>query len=223
MTTPKPLSYTQGICLYGVPALGVAFPKMVTPPDSCPLTGEAQIKHQQGFVILIGLFVLVAMTLIAMPIFKISILEEKMAGVSVNLTQDLMDAESSVAQQELAFAALTDLAGQTLVDELCGIKEISGEEGGAKVRTTYYNPPPNGYNWGDGDGSKVKICHKYSNNLLISINAVGDETTGHMQHEGDYLGYCDGDPPPDPWTTCVDKFGDTPKRLSWVQLWDLSS
>ena len=163
---------------------------------------------------------MVALTIMAIPMVKMATLQEKMAGISIGMTQDLMDAETSVAEQEQAFVALTDLTGESLVDDLCGIKMIEGAEGGSSVRTHYYSLPPNGFNWGEGDGKKVAICHKESNNLSVSINAVRDETSGHMQHEGDYLGYCSGQVPDDPWATCIDKFGDSPKRLSWVQLWD---
>jgi len=176
--------------------------------------------NQQGFVLIVGMVMMLATTVMAIPMVKMATLQEKMAGISIGMTQDLMDAETSVIQQEQAFASLTDLTGETLADDLCGIKMIEGTDGGAKVQTHYYSPPPNGYNWGDGDGTKVKLCHKDSKNLLISINAVGDETSGHMQHDGDYLGYCDTGEPEDPWATCIDKFGDSSKRLSWVQLWD---
>jgi len=176
--------------------------------------------NQQGFVLIVGMVMMLATTVMAIPMVKMATLQEKMAGISIGMTQDLMDAETSVAEQEQAFAALTDLTGEPLVDDLCGIKMIEGAEGGSSVRTHYYNPPPNGFNWGDGNGKKVAICHKENNDLSVSINAVGDETSGHMQHEGDYLGYCGDSVPDDPWATCIDKFGDSPKRLSWVQLWD---
>ena len=176
--------------------------------------------NQQGFVLIMGMALMVALTVMAIPMVKMATLQEKMAGIGIDITQDLMDAETSVSEQEQAFAALTDLSGETLVDDLCGIKMIEGVEGGSKVRTHYYSPPPNGFNWGDGDGTKVAICHKDKNDLSVSINAVGDEAHGHMSHEGDYLGYCSDQVPDDPWATCIDKFGDSPKRLSWVQLWD---
>lgn len=157
------------------------------------------------------------MTGTAIPLFKAATMQEKMAGISKGTVDDLMDAETSVIEQELAFAALTDLSDEDLEDLECGIKMIDGLDGGAMVRTFYYNPPPNGFNWGEGDGKKVAICHKEHNNLSVSINAVGDETSGHMQHTGDYLGYCGDSVPDDPWATCIEKYGDKPRRLSWVQ------
>ena len=90
-----------------------------------------------------------------------------------------MSAETSIKQQEDVLAALTDMTGQTMIDSECGISEQTATTGGATIRTTYYNPPPNGYNWGGGDG--VLICHKFESNLVISVNAVG---------EGRLLRYC---------------------------------
>ena len=176
--------------------------------------------NQRGFVLVIALVVLVLLTGTALPMFKGAFIQEKVSGGNKTIVDDLFGAEASVAQQEAAFAALNDLSNEELEDLECGIKMIEGFEGGAKVRTFYYNPPPNGYNWGDGDGKKVAICHKHNNDLSVSLNAVGDELHKHMSHEGDYLGHCTDQMPDDPWATCIDKFGDSPKRLSWVQLWD---
>ena len=176
--------------------------------------------RQGGFVLIIAMVVLVLLTGTALPMFKTAFIQEKVSSSSKAITVDLFYAETSVAQQEDAFASLTDLSGEELEDLECGIKMIEGFEGGAKVRTFYYNPPPNGFNWGDGSGKKVAICHKYDNDLSVSINAVGDETQGHMQHEGDYLGNCGDEVPDDPWVTCIEKYGDQPRRLSWVQYYE---
>lgn len=103
----------------------------------------------------------------------------------------------------------------------CGIVKVKGVDDTSAtadnwtIETNYYIPPPNGFNWGDGDGSKVRLCHKDRNNLLVSINAVGDEHHGHMQHEGDYLGYCGESN--NGWNTCIDRFGEEPRRLSWQE------
>ncbi|MGB1774528.1 MAG: hypothetical protein ACPHJ0_08715, partial [Arenicellales bacterium] len=87
-----------------------------------------------------GMALMVALTVMAIPMVKMATLQEKMAGIGIGITQDLMDAETSASEQEQAFAALTNLSGETLVDDLCGIKMIEGVEGGSKVRTHYYNP-----------------------------------------------------------------------------------
>ena len=176
--------------------------------------------RQEGFVLIIAMVVLVLMTGTALPMFKTAFIQEKVSSSSKAITADMFDAETSVAQQEDAFASLADLSGEELEDLECGIKMIEGFEGGAKIRTFYYNPPPNGFNWGDGSGHKVAICHKYDNDLSVSINAVGDDAQGHMQHEGDYLGNCVAVIPDDPWTTCIEKYGDQPRRLSWIQYYE---
>ena len=67
--------------------------------------------NQRGFVLIMGMALMVALTIMAT-------LQEKMAGISIGITQDLMDAETSVSEQEQAFAALTDLTGESLVDDL---------------------------------------------------------------------------------------------------------
>jgi hypothetical protein len=94
--------------------------------------------------------------------------------------------------------------------------------GGATIRTTVYNPPPNGYNWGNGDGKKVRVCHDMQNalDLLIAVQGVN----GHEGHPNDYLGLCENGSlgvPDDAWVTCTEKFGLTAGRLSWQQLWEL--
>ena len=167
-----------------------------------------------------ALVVLALLTGTAIPMFKVAFIQEKVSGSNKAMVENLFGAETLVSQQEAAFAILNDLSNEELADIECGIKMIEGVEGGAKVRTFYYNPPPNGFNWGEGNGNKVAICHKESNDLSVSINAVGDETSGHMQHEGDYLGYCGDSIPDDPWVTCVEKYGDKPRRLSWNQFFE---
>ena len=160
-------------------------------------------RNQEGFALLISLVILIGVSLIAFAA-----------------------AEIAVREREWELSLLTDLSH--LVDDdfanaECGIVKVTGnliegQVGGARIETTYYVPPPNGFNWGDGDGSKVRLCHKDRNNLLVSINAVGDEHHGHMQHEGDYLGYCGESN--NGWNTCIDRFGDQPRRLSWTQIWE---
>ena len=183
-------------------------------------------RQQRGFVIPLGLFLLLGLSITAFAVANTGFFQEKMAGISVAMQRDFMAAETSVAQQEEAMAALTDLTGENLIDDLCGIKEIVGQAGGVTIQTTYYSPPPNGYNWGDGDGKKVRICHNNNNelDLVISINGVdGHQNNSDVQHDSDYLGWCNVGSlvvPDDPWKTCIEKYGDTAKRLSWQQLWD---
>lgn len=183
-------------------------------------------NQQRGFVIPLGLFLLLGLSITAFAVANTGFFQEKMAGISVAMQRDFMAAETSVVQQEEAMAALTDLTGENLIDDLCGIKEIVGQAGGVTIQTTYYSPPPNGYNWGDGDGKKVRICHNNNNelDLVISINGVdGHQNNSDVQHDSDYLGWCNVGSlvvPDDPWKTCVEKYGDTAKRLSWQQLWD---
>jgi hypothetical protein len=147
-----------------------------------------------------------------------------MAGITKAMTDDFFDAETEVKQQKNTFAALTDLTGETLMDSECSIKEMASTEGGVTIRTTYYNPPPNGFNWASGDGKKVMICHHFANTLVISENAVGTGDDKHSAHEGDYLGNCihgSLEVPDDAWVTCEEEFGIVAKRLSWQQLWDM--
>jgi Tfp pilus assembly protein PilX len=183
------------------------------------------VNNQQcGFVIPLGLFLLLGLSISAFAVAKTGLFQEKMAGISVAMQRDFMSAETSIKQQEDVLAALTDMTGQAMIDSECGISEQIATTGGVTIRTTYYNPPPNGYNWGDGDGKKVRLCHKYENNLVISVNAVGTDGKKHTQHEGDYLGICLNASltvPGDAWVTCAEKYGTAAKRLSWQQLWDI--
>jgi len=97
---------------------------------------------------------------------------------------------------------------------------VEGQAGGARIETTYYVPPPNGYNWGrDRKGSNVALCHFHaSNTIYVSVNAIGDDFSKHLAHRGDYLGECGGGNTN--WNTCVERFGDQPRRLSWTQIWE---
>ena len=181
-------------------------------------------SKQRGFVIPLGLFLLLGLSISAFAAAKTGLFQEKMAGISVAMQRDFMSAETSIKQQEDVLAALTDMTGQAMIDSECGISEQIATTGGVTIRTTYYNPPPNGYNWGDGDGKKVRLCHKYESNLVISVNAVGTDGKKHTQHEGDYLGICLNASlivPGDAWVTCAEKYGTAAKRLSWQQLWDI--
>jgi len=185
-----------------------------------PKTGA----NQSGFVLPVGLFLLVALSISSFSVARIGLFQEKMAGHSVSMVKDFNGAETQLKIEERAFAALDDITGEALIDAECGIKQFDVRTNGAILRTTYYNPPPNGVNWGSGDGSKVLICHKFENELIISVNAVGDDGSKHSGHEGDYLGYCINGSlsvPDDAWVTCSEKFGDTAKRLSWQQLFGL--
>ena len=179
---------------------------------------------QRGFVLVTGMFLLFALSILALDVMNMSFFQEKMAGQGVSMTKDLMDTENQLRADERAFAALDDMSGLSLIDQECGIMEFNAQTSGAMLRTTYYSPPPNGVNWGDGDGSKVLICHKYDNELVISINAVGNDGTKHSGHDGDYLGNCINGSlatPDDAWVTCTEKFGLTSKRLSWQQLYNI--
>ena len=189
----------------------------------CECSGNA-MKNQQGFVLILSLVILVGMSLISISLVKTSFVEEKMVGHELARHQTFESAEMSIRDQEVALSTMTDLSGlspeQFLNDE-CGIVKVEGVstalagQNGWTIYTAYYVPPPNGFNWGDGDGSKIRLCHKDKNDLLVSINAVGDEHHGHMQHEGDHLGYCgEGN---NGWNTCIDRFGSVPKRLSWIE------
>jgi Tfp pilus assembly protein PilX len=177
---------------------------------------------EQGFTLIIGLILLVALSISTFAVAKTGFFQEKMAGISQAMTKDFFAAETAVKIAEDTFSTLTDLTGETLLDSECGIKEIVRNEVGVTIRTTYYNPPPNGYNWGSGDGKKVRVCHDMQNalDLLIAVQGVN----GHEGHANDYLGLCENGSlgvPDDAWVTCTDKFGTTAKRLSWQQLWDL--
>lgn len=178
--------------------------------------------NQDGFTIIIGLVVLSLLSLTAIGVAKTSFYQEKMAGGTKMMIDELMDVETAVVIAETEYAAKTDLTGEDLMDTECGLKEITETVGYSTVRTIYYNPPPNGVNWGSGDGKKVLICHHYQNNLVISVNAVGEDGTKHTSHDGDYLGECMNGSlgtPDDPWVTCTDRYGESAKRLSWQQLY----
>ena len=183
-------------------------------------------RNQQGFALLISLVMLFGVSLIAFAVAKTSLFQEKLAGAEVSMHRNFESAEIAVREREWELSLLTDLShlgDDDFANAECGIVKVTGnliegQVGGARIETTYYVPPPNGFNWGDGDGSKVRLCHKDRNNLLVSINAVGDEHHGHMQHEGDYLGYCGESN--NGWNTCIDRFGDQPRRLSWTQIWE---
>ena len=181
-------------------------------------------SQQRGFVIPLGLFLLLGLSITAFAVASTGFFQEKMAGISVAMQRDFMAAETSVNVAENSFHSLTGLTGEDLLDTECGIKEIVENAGGVTIRTTYYNPPPNGTNWGSGDGKKVLICHKFDNELVISINAVGEDGKKHSGHTGDYLGQCINGSlgvPDDAWVTCEEKFGEGAKRLSWQQLWNM--
>lgn len=181
-------------------------------------------SQQRGFVIPLGLFLLLGLSITAFAVANTGFFQEKMAGMNKVMTDDFFAAETAVKVAEDSFVALTDLTGEDLIDSECGIKEVVSTEGGVTIRTTYYNPPPNGFNWGGGDGKKVMICHHWENTLVISENAVGTGDDKHSAHTGDYLGVCLNGTltvPDDAWVTCVEKFGDTAKRLSWQQLWNM--
>jgi hypothetical protein len=181
-------------------------------------------SREGGFVLVMGMVMLVALSISAFAVAKTGLFQEKMAGITKVMTDDFFAAETAIKIEEDTFGALTDLTGETLLDPECGVKEVLAGHGGVTIRTTYYNPPPNGVNWGGGDGSKVLICHMHDNELIISINAVGSDGTKHSGHDGDYLGQCINGSlgtPDDAWVTCTEKYGLTAGRLSWQQLWEL--
>ncbi|MBL6918714.1 MAG: hypothetical protein ISR36_08450, partial [Gammaproteobacteria bacterium] len=125
-------------------------------------------QNQKGFVLLTSLVVLVGASLLAFALAKTSLFQEKLVGAEVSMHRDFESAEIAVRDRELELSLLTDLSH--LVDDdfanaECGIVKVTGnliegQVGGARIETTYYVPPPNGFNWGDGDGSKVRLCHK---------------------------------------------------------------
>ena len=181
-------------------------------------------SKQRGFVIHLGLFLLLGLSITAFAVANTGFFQEKMAGITKVMTDDFFAAGTAVKIAEDSFTSLTDLTDETLIDSECGIKEIMSTSGGVTIRTTYYNPPPNGVNWGGGNGSKVLISHKFDNELIININAVGEDGKKHSGHTGDYLGMCLNGSltvSDDAWKTCVEKFGASAKRLSWQQLWDI--
>jgi hypothetical protein len=181
-------------------------------------------SREEGFVLVMGMVMLVALSISAFAVAKTGLFQEKMAGITKVMTDDFFAAETAIKIEEDTFGALTDLTGETMLDPECGVKEVLAGHGGVTIRTTYYNPPPNGVNWGGGDGSKVLICHMHDNELIISINAVGSDGTKHSGHDGDYLGQCINGSlgtPDDAWTTCTEKYGTTAIRLSWQQLFNL--
>ena len=183
------------------------------------LTGASQ----KGFALPIGLVLLVALSITTIAAAKTGLFQEKMAGHAKFMTEDFFAAETAVKVAEGSFKSLTDLTGEDLLNTECGIKEIVAQSGGATIRTTYYKPPPNGVNWGSGDGNKVLICHKFENELVISVNAVGEDGSKHSGHTGDYLGTCVNGSlavPDGAWVTCTEKYGTTAKRLSWQQLFE---
>jgi hypothetical protein len=178
-------------------------------------------SREGGFVLVMGMVMLVALSISAFAVAKTGLFQEKMAGITKAMTDDFFAAETAIKIEEDTFGALTDLTGETLLDPECGVKEIVSGHGGVTIRTTYYNPPPNGYNWGDGDGNKVRVCHDMQNalDLLIAVQGVN----GHEGHANDYLGLCENGSlgtPDDAWITCTEKFGLTAGRLSWQQLWE---
>jgi len=179
-------------------------------------------NQQRGFVIPLGLFLLLGLSITAFAVASTGFFQEKMAGITKAMTDDFFDAETAIKLAEESFRSLTDLTDETLIDDECGIKEITETAGGVTIRTTYYNPPPNGYNWGNGNGKKVRVCHDMNNalDLLIAVQGVN----GHEDHPKDYLGWCANGSltiPGDAWVTCEQKFGTDAKRLSWQQLWNM--
>jgi hypothetical protein len=105
------------------------------------------VNNQQcGFVIPLGLFLLRGLSVSAFAVAKTGLFQEKMAGILVAMQRDFMSAETSIKQQEDVLAVLTDMTGQAMIDSECGISEQIATTGGVTIRTTYYNPPPNGYN-----------------------------------------------------------------------------
>ena len=185
-------------------------------------------QNKDGFVLLTGLVVLVGASLLAFAVAKTSLFQEKLVGAEVSLHRDFEFAEIAVRERELELSLLTDLsdfADEDFANAECGIVKVAGnlvegQVGGARIETTFYVPPPNGYNWGrDRKGSNVALCHFHaSNTIYVSVNAIGDDFSKHLAHAGDYLGECGGGNTN--WNTCVERFGDQPRRLSWTQIWE---
>ena len=190
-------------------------------------------SRQRGFVIPLGLVLLLGLSITAIGISSTGFVQEKMAGIDKVMTDDFLSAETLVKEQEIAFAALDDISSiqDDLLDPMCGIKEITGSATGVTIKTAYYNPPPQEYNWGDGTDRWVLICHYINDNQQVELTINENGLNGHMfpsgqsgNHQDDYLGPCLEDGtltlPDDPWKTCWDKFGTVAKRLSWIQTWD---
>ena len=174
--------------------------------------------QQHGFVLMVGLLMLAVLSVIVLDIARSALLQEKMVGASVHHLKAFNSAETAVRQAESEILAIDTLSGHpNLIDPACGVFQVDARSGEVRIRTTVYNAPPNGFNWGDGDGRQVQVCHNGNQDLGIDIHAL----ESHLQHAGDYLGSCADAMPLEPWKTCHQKFGSVSKRLSWQQLSDL--
>jgi hypothetical protein len=174
--------------------------------------------HQQGFVLMVGLLMLAMLSVIGMELARTALLEEKMVGAFVHNLKAFNSAETAIRRMESGFLASDDLTGYSnLIDPECGVLQVDAWFDEIKIRTTVYKAPPNGFNWGDGGGRTIRICHEGNQDLSVEIEAL----PSHLQHAGDYLGSCAEAAPADPWKTCHEKFGRVGRRLSWQQLSDL--
>ena len=183
------------------------------------------MKNQKGFTLIFSLVMLVGISLIAINLVKTSFMEEKMVGHELARHYSFESNETSVREQEAILAQMTDLSTipeDSFANAECGIVKVEGVGNASAgdgwiVESTFYIPPPNGYNWGrDRKGSNVALCHYHaSGTIYVSVNAIGDDFSKHLGHEGDYLGECGGGNTT--WNTCVERFGEEPRRLSWQE------
>ena len=174
--------------------------------------------RQQGFVLMVGLLMLAMLSVIGMDLARTALLEEKMVGAFVHNLKAFNSAETAIRRMESGFLTSDDLTGYSnLIDPECGVLQVDAWFDEVKIRTTVYKAPPNGFNWGDGGGRTIRICHEGNQDLSVEIEVL----QSHLQHAGDYLGSCTEAAPADPWKTCHEKFGRVGRRLSWQQLSDL--
>ena len=161
---------------------------------------------------------LAMLSVIGMELARTALLEEKMVGAFVHNLKAFNSAETAIRRMESGFLASADLTGYSnLIDPECGVLQVDAWFDEIKIRTTVYKAPPNGFNWGDGGGRTIRICHEGNQDLSVEIEAL----PSHLQHAGDYLGSCAEAAPADPWKTCHEKFGRVGRRLGWQQLSDL--
>ena len=78
-------------------------------------------SKQRGFVIHLGLFLLLGLSITAFAVANTGFFQEKMAGITKVMTDDFFAAGTAVKIAEDSFTSLTDLTDETLIDSECGI------------------------------------------------------------------------------------------------------
>ena len=68
-------------------------------------------NQQRRFVIPLGLFLFLGLSITAFAVANTGLFQEKMAGISVAMQRDFMSAEISIKQQDDVLVALTDMTG----------------------------------------------------------------------------------------------------------------